>query len=95
MELRPWHIPEEQRQNLIRLVPLRAMNNWMMNASRIFDDRMLPRRVDEAAQSIKEYCEMMEGKHVGMGVEDMHERCRKSFVNLLEYVADLKARLQL
>ena len=67
----------------------------MMNASRQFDDRNLPRRVDEAAENLKQYVEMMEGQHGGMSVEDMHQRCRESFVKLLEHVANLKVKFQL
>lgn len=94
-ELRPWHIPEEQRQNLIRLAPLRAMNNWVINASRRFDQRQLPKKVDEAAENLKEYVEMMEGLRGDTSVEDMHDRCRQSFIKVLEHIADLKVKLEL
>ncbi|MBA7471694.1 hypothetical protein ES703_102892 [subsurface metagenome] len=66
-----------------------------IDAVKAFDDINLPRRVDEAAENLKQYVEMMEGHHGGIDVEDMHQRCRESFVKLLENVANLKVKFQL
>ena len=65
----------------------------MMNASRQFDEKQFPKIVDEAAENLKQYVEMLE-KPV-LGGQDMHERCRFSFVKVLEYVANLKVKFQL
>ena len=92
-ELYPSYDTSTQRENLTRLAPLRAVNNWMMNASPQFDDKQLPRLVDATAQNLKEYLEML--NRPGLGGQDIHERCRESFIKLLECVANLKVKFQL
>lgn len=92
-EIQPSYDASQQRENLVSLAPLRAENNWMMNASRQFDEKQLPRIVDEAAENLKQYVEMLEKPTLGGA--DIHEQCRKSFVKLIEYIANLKVKVQI
>lgn len=94
-ELNASNFEHERNKILACLAPLRAVNNWMMNASRKFDERELPRRVDEAAQNLKEYVEDLKRYPSGGAGSKLHERCQQSFVKVIEHVANLKAKLQL
>lgn len=98
VELSPSENGYNGRQNLIHLAPLRAMNKWVMDASRKFagdDKKRLLKKVDEAAENLEQYCEMLEGTRQRSGVVQKHEQCRKDFSEVLERIADLKVKLQL
>jgi len=83
-------------ERLVNLAPLRAMNNWVMNASRQFgEEKDLCRLVDKAAENLKQYNEWLEGTRPIDDPIKLHEQCRQSFLKVLERVADLKVKLQL
>ena len=90
-----WALMDEPRQKSERLAPLKAMNNWAMNASREFDEKKLPRLVDKAAENLKQYTEWLEGGRTIAEPIDFHEQCRQSFVGVLERIANLKVKLRL
>ena len=96
-----WLVPIDQiemRRIRPHLKPLSALNKWVMDASRIFagdDKKALLKKVDEAAENLKQYCEVLEGKFSSEGMAQRHDQCLKSFTEVLERIADLKVKLQL
>ncbi len=78
-----------------RLAPLRAVNNWVMNASREFDEPKLPRLVDTAAENLKQCTDWLEGDRSIENPVDLFEQCRHSLVKVLECIANLKVELRL
>jgi hypothetical protein len=88
-----------KEESLKVLSPLRAMNKWVMDASRIFaedDKKALLKKVDEAAENLKQYCEVLKkGKLSSEGVIQRYNQCLKSFTEVLERIADVKIKLKL
>jgi hypothetical protein len=94
----PLHITGAQRQYRIYLAPLKAMNKWVMDASRTFaedDKKALLKKVDEAAENLKQYYEVLEGKLPGEGIDQRRIQCLESFAEVLERIADVKVKLRL
>jgi len=96
-----WLVPidrSEMSQIRPHLKPLSALNKWMMDASRTLaedDKKALLKKVDEAAENLKQYCEVLEGKLSSEGMAQRHDQCLKSFTEVLERVADVKVKLKL
>jgi len=98
-------LPEHQWVKSHQLLkPLSAKNKWMMDASRVFaedDKKALLKKVDEAAENLKQYCEVLEKNISGSYLTDekemlsRHEGLLKSFNEVLARIADLKIKLQL
>ena len=88
----------ETRKSLTLLAPLRAMNKWMMDASRIFaedDKKALLKKVDEAAENLKQYCKVLERELSSEGIDWRHDHCITLFTEVLERIADLKVKLKM
>jgi hypothetical protein len=81
-----------------QLKSLSAQNKWMMDASRIFaedDKKALVKKVDEVAEELKQFCQVLEGKLPVSDIIQRRDRCLKSFTEVLERVADVKVKLHL
>ncbi len=81
-----------------RLKPLSAQNKWMMDSSRIFaedDKKALLKKVDKAAEDVKQFCEVLEGKLQAGDIIQRRDQCLKSFTEVLERIADAKVKLHL
>jgi len=88
----------EMRQMRPHLKPLSALNKWVMDASRIFaadDKKALLKKVDEAAENLKQYCEVSEGKLSIEGMAQRYDNCITLFTEVLERITDLKVKLRL
>lgn len=83
----------DRERSLRILAPLQARNKWVMDASREFaqeDEKRLLKKVDEAAENIKQCVEVFEGKLSGGDYMQRHEQCLTSMTGVLEGVANLK-----
>jgi len=81
-----------------QLKSLTAQNKWMMDASRIFaedDKKALLKKVDKAAEELKQLCEVLEGKFPAGNIIQRRNQCLKSFTEVLERIADVKVKLKL
>lgn len=96
-----WLVPidqSEMKQIRPHLKSLSALNKWVMDASRTFaenDKKALLKKADEAAENLKQYCEVLEGKLSNEAMAQRHDQCLKSFTEVLERIADLKVKLRL
>jgi len=99
--LTSWPVPvdrHEMKQIRPHLKPLSVLNKWVMDASRVFagdDKKALLKKVDEAAENLKQYCEVLEGMRSSEGLDFKHDHGITLFTEVLGRIADVKVKLQL